>query len=106
MDSDTHPGPSESAEGPAQQTETLVKAFIKWVEELPRERLLLWKGLFDSLMHLASVSSLETLEEIITGLKDSSTRLELSSKRLQWLTIALVLETAVLAVLTALLLFR
>jgi hypothetical protein len=67
---------------------------------------LLWKGLFDSLMNLASVSSLETLEELTTGLKDSSTRLETSSNQLRWLTGALVVETLVLAVLTALLLVR
>ena len=101
--------PTTSPGGPILSEEE-IKQFseelVKWVESLPRERLLFWKGLFDSLMHLSTADSLETLEGLTSDLKKSSKRLETATNRLLWLTAVLIAETGILALLTIFLVLR
>ncbi len=109
MDLNSGTRPRVSPESPV-LTDEEVKQFgeelVKWVEGLPRERLLFWKGLFDSLMHFSTADSLETLEGLTSDLKKSSQRLEAATNRLFSLTTVLIAETGILATLTLLLVLK
>ena len=98
--------PPESPNFTEEEVKQFGEELVKWVESLPRERLLFWKGMFDSLMYLSTAGSLETLEGLTSDLKESSKRLEAATGRLLALTTLLIAETGVLAVLTLLLVLR